>query len=231
VRSLAGIAPGAAARGQRGITRAWARAAARVIGMRVRIEGAAAPGPSLLVANHLSYVDIVALWAAADGVFIAKSEVASWPLVGALGRLLGTLFVDRGRKRDLVRVIAAMQRELARGERVFLFAEGTSTRGERVLPFKSSLFEAAVRTGHPILCASLEYATPPGAAPADLSVCWWGDMTFPDHLYALLQLPRFDATVRFAPDALAGLDRKQLARRAHAVIESQWTPVVRAEAS
>jgi len=137
--------------------------------------------------------------------------------------MLGTLFIDRSRKRDLVRVIDAMEREMARGERVILFAEGTSTRGDCVLPFKSSLFEAAVRAGRPVECASLSYATPAGSEPADRVVCWWGDMTFPDHVYGLLQLPYFEATVRFAPVTLEGGDRKHLARRAREVIAGQWT--------
>lgn len=230
-RALESVSPALGARCARAVTKAWARAAARIVGMRVRVEGAPPPVASLLVANHLSYVDIVALWVAADGVFVAKSEVASWPLVGALGRVMGTLFIDRGRKRDVVRVIGAIERELARGERVILFAEGTSTRGDRVLPFKSSLFEAAVRSERPVACASLHYATPPGAAPADLAVCWWGDMTFPDHVYALLQLPCFEAVVRFAPQPLAGRDRKQLARGARESIARQWTPVAAQAAS
>lgn len=212
-------------RARQALRRAWARSAARIVGMRVRVEGPLPPGGSLLVANHLSYLDVVTLWCAADGTCVAKSEVAGWPLVGALGRLAGTIFVDRGRRRDVARVIPAMERALRGGERVILFAEATSTRGDRVLPFKSSLFEAAVRAGRPVACASLHYATPAGAAPAELAVCWWGDMTFLDHVWALLRLPRFEATLRFAPAPVAGRERKALARRAHAVVGSLWTPV------
>jgi 1-acyl-sn-glycerol-3-phosphate acyltransferase len=186
--------------------------------MRVRVEGAPPRAPGILVANHLGYVDVIALWTAAPGVFVAKSEVGGWPLVGALGRLFHTLFLDRGRKRDLVRAVAEMERLLASGRGVVFFAEGTSTRGDHVLPFKSSLFEAAVRAGAPVACAGLSYRTRAGARPAEHAVCWWGDMTFPDHVYGLLRLRGFDAELRFAAAPLAGRDRKDLARRAHAAV-------------
>jgi 1-acyl-sn-glycerol-3-phosphate acyltransferase len=218
LRGAARVAPAAARAGERALTRGWAKAAARIVGMRVRVHGAPPAPPAVLVANHLGYVDVIALWSAACGVFVAKAEVGSWPLVGVLGRVLHTLFLDRGRKRDLVRVVAGMERLLASGRSVVFFAEGTSTCGDRVLPFKSSLFEAAARARVPVACASLSYRTRPGAPPAERAVCWWGDMTFPDHVYALLRLRGFDAELRFAAAPLAGSDRKDLARRAHAVV-------------
>lgn len=216
---------GRSARARRRITQAWARSAARILGMRVRIEGAPPPSGSLLVANHLGYLDVVTLWCAVSGTCVAKSEVADWPLVGMLGRLAGTLFIDRTRKRDVVRVIPAIEQALRRGERVLLFAEATSTAGDRVLPFKSSLFEAAVGCSAPVACASLHYATPAPARPAALAVCWWGDMTFLAHLWALLAIPHFEARVRFAPLTLRGPDRKRLARAARATVAGIWTPV------
>ncbi|HSJ98830.1 MAG TPA: lysophospholipid acyltransferase family protein [Myxococcota bacterium] len=215
LRTLAAIAPAQARSGERILTRAWARAAAHLVGMRVRVHGTPPSAPGLLVANHLGYVDVIALWTAASGVFVAKSEVGSWPLVGGLGRIFHTVFLDRRRKRDLVRVLAEMDRTLASGRSVVFFAEGTSSRGERVLPFKSSLFEAAVRAGLPVSCAALSYRTRAGDPSADLAVCWWGEMTFPGHVYALLRLRGFEADLRFGPGPLFADDRKELARRAH----------------
>jgi 1-acyl-sn-glycerol-3-phosphate acyltransferase len=224
-RALTLVLPALAQRTRTGLSRAWACAVARIVGMRVRVDGEPPTRPCLLVANHLSYVDVVALWTATHGAFIAKSEVAAWPLVGRLGAVMQTLFIDRGRKRDLLRVLGEMERRLAGGESVILFAEGTSSRGERVLPFKSSLFEAAVRAGLPVACASVGYATPSSGPPADLAVCWWGDMTFADHVYALLRLPHFEATLRFAPEPLAGPERKALARQAHRAVAARFVPV------
>jgi 1-acyl-sn-glycerol-3-phosphate acyltransferase len=225
-RTLAVVSPRAGRALGRAATRAWARLAARVLGMRVRVEGEPPRTPHLLVSNHLSYVDVVALWSAASGLFVAKSEVSGWPLVGTLGRAAGTLFIDRQRKRDILRVLVEMEAALCQGESVILFPEGTSTPGDAVLPFKSSLFEASVRAGVPVGCASVAYRTPAGDRPAHLAVCWWGDMTFGDHAWDLLGLPRFEAVVRFAPDALGGSDRKRLARRAHAEVTARFEPVV-----
>lgn len=218
------VAPQRGATLRRVAARGWARSLARIIGMRVRVEGLAPAAPCLLVANHLSYLDVVTIWCATGGSFIAKSEIASWPLVGALGRIAQTLFIDRNCKRDVVRVLGAMNRTLARGENVILFGEGTSTCGDRVLPFKSPLFEVATRDARRVACASLFYATRPGAPPAERAVCWWGDMTFADHVYGLLKLRGFDAALRFAAESVASDDRKELARRAHAAVLSTWSP-------
>lgn len=218
------IAPQRGSALRRVAARAWARSLAHILGMRVRVEGVAPAAPCLLVANHLSYLDVVTIWCATGGRFVAKSEVASWPLVGALGRIAQTLFIDRNRKRDVVRVLGAMERALARGDSVILFGEGTSTRGDRVLPFKSSLFEVAARDLRPVACASLVYATRRGAPPAERAVCWWGDMTFADHVYGLMKLRGFDATLRFAAEPVACRDRKELARRAHAAVLATWSP-------
>jgi 1-acyl-sn-glycerol-3-phosphate acyltransferase len=215
---------------QRAAVRTWARAVARILGMRVYVDGRPPAEPVLMVANHLSYLDVVALWCAAPGTFVAKSEVASWPLVGFLCRSAQTLFIDRQRKRDLLRVLDAMEDALRRGEAVILFAEGTSTCGSRVLPFKSSLFEASVRTGRAVACATLSYRAPEDALPAHLSLCWWGDMTFADHAYGVLRLPRFEARVCFAPELLRDGDRKRLAQIAHEATRKHFRPVTLAEA-
>ena len=176
----------------------WARAARRVIGMRIRVDGTLPGGPVALVANHLSYVDIIALWCVIPGVFVARADVASWTLIGQAGRLVGTVFVDRKRKRDLLRVIEEMEAPLREGRNVIFFPEGTSSRGERVLPFKSSLFEPAARHAIPIVGASLQFETAPAEKSADWSVCWWGDMTFGPHAFALLHQPGFEARIRFS---------------------------------
>jgi 1-acyl-sn-glycerol-3-phosphate acyltransferase len=218
------VAPQRGSALRRGAARAWAHGSACILGMRVRVEGVAPAAPCLLVANHLSYIDVVTIWCATGGSFIAKSEVASWPLIGALGRIAQTLFIDRDRKRDVTRLLGEIERTLARGESVILFGEGTSTRGDRVLPFKSSLFEVAARDAQPVACASLFYATQSGAPPSELAVCWWGDMTFADHAYGLMKLRGFDATLRFAAEPVSCRDRKELALRAHAAVLAAWSP-------
>ena len=176
----------------------WARDTAQLIGMRVRIDGEIPEGPVAIVSNHLSYIDIVALWCLVPGVFVARADVADWPLIGIAGRLIDTIFIERSRKRDLLRVIPEMQAALASGRNVIFFPEGTSTKGDQILPFKSSLFEAAAREAVPVVACSLQFETAPPAPSADWSICWWGDMEFTPHVFALLHLPGFEARVRFS---------------------------------
>lgn len=227
-----GLAPvaGAAARRAR-VRRAWARAASRIIGMRVVASGAPPRGPVVLVANHMSYVDIVALMTQCPAVFVAKSEVAGWPGIGWIARRIGTLFIERARVRDILRIVDGMRDALERGDPVAFFPEATTTSGRDVAPFKSSLFEAAARTGAPVVCATLHFVTDdPADHPTD-RICWWGDMTFADHLYALLGVRGFETHVRFAPEPLRSQDRKELARASRALVEASFEPVAVASAS
>lgn len=197
-----------------------------VMGAQVTSRGAAPEPPFFLVTNHLSYVDILVLGSRVDAVFIAKSEVASWPIMGALCRSVGTLFVDRRVHRDLPRVIAEVDRTLANGQGVVLFPEGTSTPGAEVSRFRPSLLEVAARARLPVSYASLGYGTEDGAEPAHLSVCWWGDMKFVGHLWGLLALPGFSATVAFGEERIHETDRKRLAARLWRAVDRLFTPVV-----
>ena len=205
--------------------RAWARAAALIMGMRLNVDGAAPRPPFLLVVNHLGYADVVALAARCECVFVAKKEVAGWPVVGSLCGRAGTIFVDRRSRRDIPRALALVEAALDEGAGVVLFAEGTSTRGSGVLPFKSPLLEAAARRGLPVHHASLSYRTPRGEAPAETAVCWWGDMTFPGHFFGLLKLTGFRADLAFGAEAITGRDRKALAGKLRAAVSARFVPV------
>ena len=206
------------------IVQRWARFTQRLMGIRIVVDGERPRGPVALVMNHLSYMDIVVLWCVLPGVFVARADVAEWPLVGQAGKLIGTIFIDRTRKRDLLRVIPEMERALAAGRNVIFFPEGTSSRGEGVLEFKSSLFEAAARQGVPVVSASLEFETAPPAPTADWSVCWWGDMTFGPHAFSLLHQRGFEARIRFSSASHAGSDRKALCQSAEAAVREVFVP-------
>ena len=205
--------------------RLWGHAAAAVLGMRLDARGVAPRPPFLLVVNHLGYADVVALAASCECVFVAKKEVAAWPIVGRLCRSMRTIFIDRRSRRDIPRALSLIESALDEGAGVVLFAEGTSTRGAGVLPFKSPLLEAAARRGLPVHYASLGYRTPPGEAPADSSVCWWGDMTFPTHFFGLLKLKSFRADLVFGEEAIVEGDRKALAGRLWAAVSARFVPV------
>lgn len=196
----------------------WARFVAQTIGLRCRVDGHPPRGGGLLVTNHLSYVDVVVLAALSDATFVAKSEVAGWPILGPLCRFVGTVFIRRARGEAVTSALAEMEDALDRGRLVVLFPEGTSTDGQQVLPFRPALLEAARLTDRPIGWAALSYFTAPDLPPASRAVCWWGDMTLVDHLYRLVQLPAIRVHVTFgAMEPAAAADRKQLA---HALREA-----------
>jgi 1-acyl-sn-glycerol-3-phosphate acyltransferase len=190
-----------------------ARVVGQIMGMQVRVEGTPPEAPFWLVSNHVSYVDVVLLMGLVEGVFVAKQEVRSWPLLGLLTRAFGTLYIDRSNARDAARINERMEAALSGGDGLVFFPEGTSTAGDRVLPFRSSLLDPAASGASPVYYAAIRYRTPPGAPPASQAVCWWGTMTFGGHFWALLGLPGFHATVRFGERPLMEPDRKRLAQR------------------
>lgn len=130
--------------------RAWARATGWIMGMRARRQGPVPERPFLLVCNHLGYVDILLLGRYLPAVFVAKTEVADWPLLGRLVRAADTIFVDRDRKRQLQAVNGRIRDALDGGAGVVLFAEGTSSPGHTVLPLRPSLLQVATGTARPV---------------------------------------------------------------------------------
>ncbi|MCZ6727290.1 MAG: lysophospholipid acyltransferase family protein [Acidobacteria bacterium] len=208
------------------IFRTWSSTLLRVLGIRVTVSGPPPANPFYLVSNHLSYLDVVILASRLKAVFVAKSEVSGWPVLGPICRSMDTIFIDRAARRDITRVLDATSEALARGDGVVLFPEGTSTPGAEVLPFQASLLATPARLGQPVNFASVSYSTPPGEPPAHLAVCWWGDMAFPDHFWTLLGLSRIDAKLAFGEDRIADESRKVLAARLHQAVSSTFTPVV-----
>jgi len=211
------------------VLHAWAAVVAHFLGMRMRPHGEAPRPPFFLVSNHLGYVDIVLLAAQLPCVFVAKSEVAGWPVFGAVCRSVDTLFIDRRHKRDIPRVTERLAEILRDGRGVVIFPEGTSGRGDRVMLFKPSLLETAVRTGLPVSYASLRYETPPGSPPASEVVCWYGGTGFLPHVFRLVQLPWFEASVTFGDQPIGGADRKGLATRLRAAVAENFRPMTGAE--
>ena len=217
---------GARHRWRNWVFRTWAKAVAVAARMRVTVEGRPPQAPFFLVANHLSYADIIALATQLDCVFVAKSEVRDWFLIGFLCRSMDIIFVDRSRRHDLPRVIRLIEKAWEKRQGVVVFPEGTSSKGESILPFKPSLLEPAVQAGLPVSYASLTYETPPGETPAYLSVCWWGDMEFAPHAREFFKLRRVYARIVFGSETFLEADRKVLAQKLYNAIEREFTPVV-----
>lgn len=137
----------------------WAAGLLRAAGVRLRISGTPRPGATLLIANHVSWLDIAALHAAVPQArFVSKADVLHWPLLGWLIEGAGTLFIERDRKRDALRVVHAMAESLRAGETVAVFPEGTTGAGPELLPFHANLLQAAIATATPIQPAVLRFA-------------------------------------------------------------------------
>lgn len=206
---------------RRRILRRWAHRVTALAGVRLTVTGRPPALPAFLVANHLSYLDIPVLATQLDAVFIAKSDVRRWPLLGPVIARMDTIFVDRNRARDLLRVQTEIEHAWDRGDSIVLFAEGTSSRGDRILPLQPSLLEIAARRRWPVTPVTITYR----AWRAHETVCWWGEMTFLDHLYRLLTLPVIHAHVVFGEPLPPMPDRKDLARQLHARLTAQFDPI------
>ena len=135
----------------------------RVFGIKIEWKGNI-PSDGLLVCNHLSYLDILIIASLTPCVFVAKSEVKHWPVLGWFAMLTGTLFVHREKRSQTALSVDEIGTALRRGSLVVLFPEGTSSGGETVLPFKSSLLEPAVQQSHPLSVSFLAYELTDGDA-------------------------------------------------------------------
>jgi 1-acyl-sn-glycerol-3-phosphate acyltransferase len=204
------------------LKRAWHRGCCSIFGLEIHVHGEPTPrGRTLYVANHVSYLDIVVLGSVLNVPFVAKREVAGWPVIGLIGKLGQTLFVDRRAAR------AAGQRDalaarLSAGERLILFAEGTSSVGDRVLPFKSALFAALAQGDQspPIQVqpVTIAYSRFRGGMTIGRGFrplyAWYGDMILLPHIWSALGLPGAEVEVCFhQPVSAADFgSRKDLAR-------------------
>lgn len=199
------------------------RACLAIIGLSCQRIGAPLRGPGAVVANHSSWLDILALNAAQPVFFVAKSEVAGWPGINILTRVTDTHFVVRDPRRAHAQAEEFATRIRA-GHRLLFFPEGTSSDGCRVLPFKPTLFQGFLAPDLPADLAlqpvTVAYRAPSGRDPRFYG--WWGDMELGSHLLAVLaQAPQGSVTVTLHPPVpVAGRDRKALAADCEAAVRS-----------
>ena len=171
------------------IVRLWARICLWLSGVGLRVHGQPMPHGGAMVANHGSWLDILTMFSAGDVHFVAKSEVAKWPVIGWLARQVGTLFIERRRSQAGTHQ-AVLRKRLVEGVRLCFFPEGTSTDTLRVLPFRSTLFAAFLTEDLADLMwiqpTTLVYTVPDGQAPQFYG--WWGEMEIGPHLVSTLAL-------------------------------------------
>ncbi len=218
------------------------RKVCRLIGVRLNIEGAVTQDqPVLLISNHTSWLDIPVLSAVAPVSFVAKKEVGAWPFVSWLAKLQRSVFVDRERRAATAETATEIAKRLNAGDAIVLFAEGTSSDGNRVLPFMSSLFGAVVQS------ASTGAVPQSGVAVQTLAIVythhhgvpfsreqrphvgWYGDMEMTSHAWRVLGSGPLDVTIRVSPpvplDGFAG--RKELAAASERQVRENVVRILR----
>jgi len=187
-----------------------------VLHCKVSLSGAV-PKQGLIACNHLGYVDILVIGSVCPAVFVAKSDVKSWPIFGWLASRAGTIFVSRDDRSEVALQLKEMEIPLRKGHPVVLFPEGTSSDGSSVLPFRSSLFESVIATGGPITPAAIGYDLG-GEGSVGNEIAYWGDLVLLPHLINLLSKKSITAHLRFGATRKPVPYRKQEARVLHSEV-------------
>lgn len=191
---------------------AWARQMLGVLGIPLEVEGSPPPqGPVLLVINHISWLDILVVHAARHCRFVSKSDVKHWPLIGTLATGGGTLYIEREKRRDAMRVVHSMAQSLKDGDIVAVFPEGTTGNGRELLPFHGNLVQAAISAQVPAQPVALRFVDQATGDDSD-GPLYLGDDTLLSSLWRTLAGPPFVARVRFGEPQLAqGRNRREWA--------------------
>jgi len=166
-------------------------------------EGHLERGGYVIISNHVSYVDGFVLGSLFPVVFVSKREVKSWPIIGQWVTLCGTIFINRQRKGLVAQLVAEISRTLKQESNVLLFPEGTSTNGERMLPFQTAPLAAPLRNRSIIVPVTITYKSvddqPLSTANRDL-IYWYGDMDFLTHFWKVLSLRSIEVIVTVQPN-------------------------------
>ncbi len=197
----------------------WSTQLLAAAGMQVRAVGAPSewPGRAMIVSNHISWIDVFAVLAVAPGVFVAKSEIRGWPLIGKLVTAVDTLFIEREKKSDVMRTNQNIVAVLASGRRVAICPEGTTTWGDELLRFHAALFQPAIEAGATLHPVGIRYLD----ARGDLTRAagYVGEMSLLGSIWRIVSEPAMVVELRFAVTLdPAGSDRRTLARNAEQLI-------------
>lgn len=203
------------------IVRHWAHALLDILNVGVETHGIQTPASThgvLFVANHISWLDVIAMNAALPSFFVAKFEVGNWPLLGWMCRRIDTLFIQRDMRRDATRISLTLADLLERGERVSVFPEGTTTDGTQVQHFHSSLLQSAVDVEAPVCPLAIRYHD--GKGNTNLDAAFTGDMGFVQSLWKVMRSPSLQVTLVYLPLlTTTGKTRRVLAAEAQEQVQ------------
>jgi 1-acyl-sn-glycerol-3-phosphate acyltransferase len=191
------------------LVRTWSRQMLAILGVELVVRGhPPGHGPLLIVANHISWLDILVMDAAQPARFVSKSDVRSWPVLGSLVTGAGTLYIERENRRDAMRVVHQMADSLRAGDILAVFPEGTTGDGQTLLPFHANLIQAAISVNAPVLPVGLSFVDGHTGQRSDAPL-FIGDTTMLQSIWSTLRATRVQAVVHFGePELFAGRDRR-----------------------
>lgn len=191
----------------------WSRRMLEIFGITLVVQGTPPErGPLLLVVNHVSWLDILAVHAARHVRFVAKSNIKSWPVIGSLSTGAGTLYIERERRRDAMRVVHHMAEALRDGDLIAVFPEGTTGDGRKLLPFHANLLQAAISSDAPVQPAALRFALT-SSGETSYAPAYVDDDTLLESVWRTLSAPPLTAYLSFGEPQ----DSRERERRAWAI--------------
>lgn len=195
------------------LVREWSRQMLRIMGVELVVRGTPpARGPVLLVANHVSWLDILVINAAQPARFVSKADVKHWPVLGALITGVGTLYIERESRRDAMRVVHQMAERLRAHDTIAVFPEGTTGDGRTLLPFHANLFQAAISANAPVLPVALAFVDGASGQRSDAPL-FIGDTSLLASLWSTLRASGLQAVVHYGePQRFQGRDRRTWAQ-------------------
>lgn len=198
----------------------WARRMLQILGVQLLVQGEPPPAriPLLLISNHISWLDILTLHASRHVRFVSKAGVKNWPLLGPMASAAGTLYIEREKRRDAMRVVHHMTEALRNGDRLAVFPEGTTSDGRVLLPFHANLLQAAISAGVPVMPAALRYVDAATGEPS-FAPRYVGQDSLVGSLWRTLRAPPLLAVVRFGEiQSSHGRERREWAHALHSEV-------------
>lgn len=198
----------------------WAGKLMQLCGIELRVLGAVPQqGPLLIVANHLSWLDIPAIHAARHCRFVSKSDVKAWPVIGGLASAAGTLFIERNSRRDAMRTVSRMEEAMRNGDMVAVFPEGTTGDGQQLLPFHANLLQSAIAAEAPVLplglCFYDKHSGRMSCAPS-----YVGDESLLGSIWRTVTAPPLVAQLNYGePQSSAGRNRRDWSAELQAAVD------------
>ena len=196
----------------------WSKRFLQLLGVAVKVNGEPLQkGPLMVVINHVSWLDILVMLAAQPVCFVSKSEVRHWPIIGWLATNVGTLYIERTKARDALRVIHQIAESLKAGHLIGIFPEGTTSDGKSLLPFHANLMQAAIASGSPVQPVALRFLEANGSL--SMSPTYINDDTLLSSVWRMLRANPVTAQLDFLPAVESqGLDRRELAAQLQQLI-------------